>query len=154
MQIEFLADHPDAVQLISKWYFDEWGHVIPNNSLENVVSRVSSMLNRDKIPLHLLAIENGEILGVTQLKIREMTIYPEKEHWVGGVYVKSSARGKNVATKLVSRAIELAKEFGVKTLYLQTEATEDGGLYARLGWKPIEKVHYNGVHVLVMENAL
>lgn len=153
MELKFLADVPEAVPLISQWYFDKWGHKIKDNSVEKITERVRGMLNRDKIPLHIVAVENNKILGVSQLKIREMDIYPEKEHWLGGVYVDSAARGKGLATILVSKCLELAKQFGVTTLYLQTERF-DGGLYAPLGWQAIEKVHYNGLDVLVMQKAI
>lgn len=97
--------------------------------------------------------EGDELLGVAQLKIREMDIYPDKEHWLGGVYVSSAARGRGVGSFLVTRALELAKHLQVKTLYLQTENLR-GGLYAPLGFRPLEQTHYNGVDVLVMEHSL
>lgn len=153
MKIEFLADRPQAVPLISRWYYDEWGHAMPGNSVEKITERVNGMLNRDRIPLHILAVENDEILGVAQLKIREMDIYPDKEHWLGGVFVTPQARGQGLASTLVNRALDLAKTFQVRTLYLQTEQM-DGGLYAKLGWKPLEQVLYNGLNVLVMERPI
>ena len=98
----------------------------------------------------LLAIEDGELLAVTQLKFREMTIYPEKTHWLGGVYVSKPHRGKGIAKLIVNETIKMAKKLDVKTLYLQTENL-NGGLYRQLGWQPIEQVNYNEVDVLVME---
>lgn len=153
MELRFLADFPEAIPVISQWYFDEWGHKMKGNSVENIVGRIRGMLNRDKIPLHVVALENGQIMGVSQLKIREMDIYPEKEHWLGGVFVRPEARGRGLATRLIERCLRLAESFGVETLYLQTERL-DGGLYARLGWLPIEKTHYNGLHVVVMERPM
>lgn len=153
MELKFLADLPEAVPVISKWYFEEWGHVITDNTLEKISERVQGMANRDKIPLHIVAVDGKTLLGVAQLKFREMDIYPEKEHWLGGVFVAPSARHRGLASLLVRKCLDLAKTFQVKTLYLQTEHL-DGGLYAKLGWKPIEQVHYNGVHVLVMERPI
>jgi len=153
MELKFLADKPEAVPLIAKWYYDQWGFRMKDNSVEKITERMQAMMNRDKVPLHLIAVENDKVLGVAQLKFREMDIYPDKEHWLGGVYIHESARGKGLASKVVTKAIALAKSFQIKTLYLQTEKM-DGGLYARLGWKPLEKVHYNGLDVLVMANEL
>jgi GNAT superfamily N-acetyltransferase len=152
MNFIFLGEKPEFVPLIAAWYFEEWGHQ-SGDSLEKTKERVSGMLNQDKLPLHILAMEGNEVLGVAQLKYREMTIYPEKKHWLGGVYVAPSARGRGVGTKLVTKALELAKAFGVSTLYLQTEQL-DGGIYSALGWNPIEETDYNGVHVLVMKRAV
>lgn len=153
MEFKFLADRPEFIPLIAQWYFDEWGRAAKDNSVQKIHDRISGMLNRDKIPVHILAVEGDELLGVAQLKIREMDIYPDKEHWVGGVFVAPIARKRGLGSQLVLKALELAKGFKVKTLYLQTERL-DGGLYAGLGFRPIEKVRYNGLHVLVMENNL
>ncbi|CAM6000261.1 unnamed protein product [Sphagnum balticum] len=68
-----------------------------------------------------------------------MDIYPDKEHWLGGVFVPPEHRKKGVATELLKRTLELAKKLRVTTLYLQTERL-DGGIYATLGWRPIEKI--------------
>jgi hypothetical protein len=54
---------------------------------------------------------------------------------------------------LAEEIVIIAKNFGVKELYLQTEAL-DGGLYKRLGWKTIETIKYNSVLVAVMVRQL
>jgi GNAT superfamily N-acetyltransferase len=82
-----------------------------------------------------------------------MPIYPEKEHWLGGVYIDVAHRGKGAATRMVSHMVKLVRELGVETLYLQTDDVS-GGLYARLGWQPLERLYYIGREVLVMENAI
>ena len=80
----------------------------------------------------VLALEKDAVLGVAQLKYREMDIYPEKEHWLGGVYASEKFRRKKIAENIIVRLIDIAKALGVKTLYLQTENL-NGGLYRRLG---------------------
>lgn len=153
MNFAYLADRPDAIPIIAKWYFNEWGYLRDVSSIEKTIQILQQYLNRDKIPLILLAIENDEIAGAVQLKYYEMDLYPEKEHWLGGVYVSDKYRRKKIAGKLVNKAIEVARNNNVETLYLQTEKL-DGGLYQRLGWKPIDKVKYNGKEVLVMKKKL
>jgi GNAT superfamily N-acetyltransferase len=58
------------------------------------------------------------IVGTASLKYREMDIYPEKEHWLGGVFVSAEYRGRGIATRLVDGALEMARTLGVKMLYL------------------------------------
>ena len=105
------------------------------------------------MPLSILAVDSDEILGVAELKYHEMEIYPDKEHWIGGVFVPLQHRGKGVASIIINRVIEVASSLGVNTLHLQTEQL-DGGLYKQLGWEPCEKIFYQGLEVLVMERAL
>jgi GNAT superfamily N-acetyltransferase len=152
MDFVFLADHEDAIPTIAGWYFAEWGH-ITKLSAEAVAAKMRDALNRDKIPLFVLAVEGEEILGVAGLKCREMPIYPDKEHWIGGVFVPPTHRGKGIASRLAKRIVEIAGSLGVRTLHLQTSKL-NGGLYARLGWVASEQVNYRGLDVLVMEKQL
>lgn len=153
MEFEYLAKNKNFIPTVAKWYFDEWGHLSKINTLDKSIENVKTYLNKDKIPLMILAIENGEPTGVAQLKYQEMSIYPEKEHWLGGVYVPNSHRGKGIATQVVQKIIDKAKDMNVQTLFLQTENLT-GGLYQKMGWIPIEQVYYDGVDVLVMRKNL
>lgn len=153
MELKLLAEHPEAIPIIARWYADEWGHLSEANTFANMTKSLHTYLNTDKIPLMVLAIDKGEILGVSQLKFREMSIYPDKEHWLGGVYVAETHRGKGVAEQIVKSVIAIATTLGVHKLNLQTEHL-DGGLYKRLGWQPIEQVNYDGVDVVVMEKEI
>lgn len=155
MQFKYLADYQEAIPEIARWYFNEWGDRIEENSVEELSFKLQQYLNRDKIPLIRLVIDsdNHSIIGVAQLKLYEMDIYPERKHWLGGVFVPHEFRGKKIASALVKHMSGLAKSFGVSTLYLQTEKL-DGGLYRSLGWKAIEQVEYKGRNVLVMGKSL
>jgi GNAT superfamily N-acetyltransferase len=150
----FLADQLDAIPLIAQWYFAQWGHRIPGDTLERSLERLQGFLNRDKIPFILVATRDGEIAGSAQLKFREMAdIFPDKEHWLGGVYVASGFRGQGLGARLAEEIARRAPQYGVTTLHLQTERL-DGGLYARLGWVAVEQVDNHGLDVLVMERQL
>ena len=154
MKFEYLSNRPEAVPQIARWYFDQWGHLLESETYERSIERLHEYVRDDQMPLMVLAIEDGEVVGAAQLKFHEMEeVYPDLENWLGGLYVAEVHRSKGIGTKLVDKIMELAPGFGVTKLYLQTEAL-DGGLYAKLGWKPIE--NYQGEHllVLVMENDI
>ncbi|WP_444890893.1 hypothetical protein [Microbulbifer sp. DLAB2-AA] len=80
MELQLLAENKQALPIVAEWYFTEWGYLRESNSLAKTRESLSDYLNTDKIPLLVIAVESGEILGAAQLKYREMTIYPEKEH--------------------------------------------------------------------------
>ena len=153
MEFKLLIDKTDAIPLIATWYFNEWGSAIPDNSYDKTVARLQNNLSRNELPIHLLAVKNESVLGVAQLKIREMSIYPEREHWLGGLFVPPEFRGRGIASEIAEKIASLAQSMNIEKVYLQTEKL-DGGFYARLGWKPMEKVFYNGFNVLVMEREL
>lgn len=153
LRFENLADRPDAVPLIAKWYFNQWGYLNPAATMEKVAARLFASMNRDTIPLVMLAVLDDEVIGSAELKYREMTIYPEKEHWLGGVFVVSEHRGKGVAARLIDAVVNSARVLGVDVLHIQTERL-DGGLYHKLGWLRTEQICYRGLDVLVMEREL
>ena len=101
------------------------------------------------IPVPVLAVEAEKILGVVQLKLHEMDICPERESWMGSLFVEPKYRGKGIDSALANKIVTIAADFGIKELYLQTEAV-DGGLYQQLGWHSIKTVRSRGVDVTVM----
>ncbi len=154
MRFEFLIDRRDAIPIIGRWYNEKWGRPHRNETEEESIEGLSEYLNNDRIPFILVATEDDNILASAQLKYREMEdIYPEKEHWLGGVFVAPSHRGRGLGSRLANEIAGRAPAYGVETLYLQTEQL-DGGLYRPLGWHPIEQVNNHGLEVLVMERAV
>ena len=153
MRIELLSKNKDFIPEIVKWYYEEWGHSDYVNSIEEEINKLSIFLNEDKLPLILTAIEGDILVGVAQLKFFEMDIYPELEHWLGGVYVASDYRRRGIAKLIVEESKNVARKVGVQKLYLQTEYI-DGGIYSQLGWKLVDKLIYNNVNVAVMELEL
>ncbi|WP_394211331.1 GNAT family N-acetyltransferase [Enterovibrio calviensis] len=152
MTFIYLADRPEFLPLVAKWYFNEWG-ALSNASLEDFTNKLSDYLNTDKIPLLVLAMDGDIAVGAAHLRFHEMSIYPDKEHWLGGVYVDIPYRGKHIASALVTMIEEIALTNGVQQLHLQTEQL-DGGLYAKLGWQEIEQVESRGVDVSVRVKSL
>lgn len=149
MKLALLTDHPEAIPTLAAWYFAEWGYEVPGNTLEKEKARLHQFLGVDQLPLLVVAMDEEGVVGAAQLKYREMDIYPEKEHWLGAVFVDPDFRGKRIARRIIAEVTSLARKFGVTELHLQTEQL-DGGLYAAMGWEPTERVTYHGVEVLVM----
>ncbi|PSW16884.1 GNAT family N-acetyltransferase [Photobacterium sanctipauli] len=150
MEISLLADHPDYAPKIAKWYFDEWAHIAPNITEDIVLEKViEKSLNRDQIPLALVAREGGELVGVLELKIRENKNYPEYENWVGGVFTNPPNRGQGVAGQLLNKAKELAIDFGVKDLYLQCESFNIP-LYLNHGFKALHQARHHDAETTIM----
>ncbi|MEL6653864.1 MAG: GNAT family N-acetyltransferase [Bacteroidota bacterium] len=153
MEYHLLADRPEYIPELAAWYFAEWGKDAKGNNLEREADQLRQYLNRDQIPLSVLALDGDRLAGAAQLKYREMKQFPEREHWLGGVYVAKEFRGKGLATKLVQEIVRSAKQYKVKELWLQTEHL-NGGLYAKLGWEPDQIVKLPTYTTLVMKKSL
>jgi len=153
MRFVLLADNTSALPQIAQWYSDEWSHIGDGRTTDALELKLQAYLNRNKLPLMVLTKERETLIAVAQLRYQEMDIYPADSHWIGGVYVAQTHRGRGIAQRLLENIISIARKQGITRLYLQTE-DKTGGLYARMGWTAIEEVTYHGVDVLVMVNVI
>lgn len=148
MIIHPLALHPAALTILARWYFDEWGREA-GLTLEDEEAKLAKALQADDLPLVLIAIDEGEIVGSIQVKEREMPQFPDLVHWIGGVYVPARHRGKGIGRRLIEEAVTAAQRMGIEAVHLQTEDMS-GGLYRQMGWVPLHRATNHGVEVLVM----
>ncbi|MBN3561027.1 GNAT family N-acetyltransferase [Aliamphritea spongicola] len=153
MEFILLADRPQARLTIADWYSREWGYLLEVPPADYFAVQLNDYLNRDAVPLIVMAVDGDVLMGAAQLKYREMSIYPEKEFWLGGVYVDAPYRGRKIASALVARIEDKARQLGITRLHLQTEDLT-GGLYTRSGWQATEQVDYRNTDVLVMTKEL
>jgi GNAT superfamily N-acetyltransferase len=152
MRIHFapLFDRPDAIPVVARWWCDEWGLPRRHETLDAYMNELAGT-EPGRLPVHLLALREDGVVGVATLKDRSdlQVMFPGFQYWLSGVYVPLPLRGKGIATALSLQIVDIARTRGVSRLYLQTEAL-DGGLYAKLGWKPLERVRLGGPEQLVM----
>ncbi|MEZ9820260.1 GNAT family N-acetyltransferase [Shewanella sp. 10N.286.45.A1] len=153
MQLLLLSERPESIAQIARWYSDEWGYIGEGRSTVELEQKLTDYLNSDKLPLITIAQQKEKLIGAAQLRFHEMDIYPDREHWLGGVYVETSSRGQGVAERLITAIIDKAKTLGINSINLQTEDMS-GGLYKKLGWQAVEQVTYHGIKVLVMEKSI
>ena len=153
MEYLLLADRRDAIVVVARWYYEEWGRDIPDNSAEKCAEWLAPQVDRARVPLHFIAVDGPTVLGTATLKIREMEQFPEREHWLGGVFVPPEFRGRGIAAGLSTHVLEVAPSYGVEELYLQTDRL-DGGLYAGVGFRALERVRSEGHDVLVMSKTV
>ena len=150
----YLAERRDAVPQIARWWFDEWGHFRPGDTLEALISRMHGLLDREGLPISVVATWEDKIAGVAVLKLHELfDLYPEMNFWLGDVFVAPEFRGRGIGSALAMKIVEIAKSRGISSLHLQTQSL-NGGLYAKLGWEKIEQIHHQGYDALVMVKQL
>jgi GNAT superfamily N-acetyltransferase len=149
-----LSDRPQLLPEVAAWYFAQWGHHVPGRTLADECERLEVFLQPDALPMLLIAMQGDRPVAAAQLKFHEREERPERLHWLGGVYVDATQRGKGIAEALIADLMARAASEGVREVYLQTEA-DDGGLYRRLGWEPLESIqHAGGFPVRIMVRRL
>lgn len=152
MEIALLSEYPHHASQIARWYYDQW-LATTHHSLETVMATINTKVHQDSPGAMVVAREGETLVGVAELKEREMARFPQFTHWLGGVYVEQRWRRQGIASALVTNIMHRAVSHDIRTLYLQTEDLS-GGLYNRHGFLPMEELLYKGRRVLVMAAQL
>ena len=148
LQFEYLIDHPEHVATVIRWWQTVWADRMGSTEESENILRKS--LSRDQFPIHVLAMIDGHAVGSAALKKQELAdLYPDYHYWLGSVYVDAEYRGARIASALSEHVADMARQHKLPHLYLQTVNTS-GGLYAKLGWQPIEEFEYRGERSLLM----
>lgn len=135
--IRFLADHPEAIPILAKWFRDQWPDYFADWSQAQMEQDFLEDASRDRIPCRLVAFASNELVGT--IILREQTdALPEFQPELGGLYVMESHRSHGVATELVRAGMRLAHELGYETVYATTVVA--AGILERLGWEFVQTV--------------
>jgi GNAT superfamily N-acetyltransferase len=159
MQIDYLADHPDAVPTLARWHHEQWRHLNPGDTIEQRIVRLQAHLDKRQIPTTFVALSPldpqtdktapGTVLGSASLIAHDMDTRPDLSPWLASVFVAPEHRGQGVGTALIRRVIQEAETLGTENLYLFT-TPDKRGFYARLDWELIDHTRYRGYPQIVM----
>ena len=96
---------------------------------------VADLLNNSV--LHLAASDEGKIVGTVQVVLKQPPNQPHRGD-LKKLMVRTSARGKGVARKLMQAAETAAQDHGKTLLVLDTATGSDAEfIYPKLGWKRV-----------------
>lgn len=152
MKIEYLAEHKDIIPTLARWTYEEWSYLHPERTLSEVERLISERSNRKHIPIALVAIDKGKVIGMAELKTSDFKGRPDLSPWLAGLYVDIPHRRKGVGTKLVQEIEKLAARLGASNLYLITDDAEK--FYSELNWSVQERTVWQGHSVTVMEKDI
>jgi len=140
--IGFLAEYPDTVSTLAKWFRDQWPDYYANKSPEQMEQDFLSEASRDHLPSRLVAFESSELAGTIVLREQGTETLPEYQPELGGLYVVKSHRGHGIGTELVRSGMELARDQGYEAVSATTVVA--AGILERLGWEFIKTVNHRG----------
>ena len=153
MKLSLLAEYPNLIEEVAKWYYNEWAKDVPNVTVDHIINNLSKAQNVDKIPLLVVAHKEKEFVGAAELKFRENKNYLEYEHWIGGVFVKPEFRGQGISKALIKEVKQHSKRLKVQKLYLQCKSKYKE-LYSKFGFIEIHKENKNGIKKSIMVCAI
>lgn len=148
MTIEYLADQPEFLPTLAQWQHAEWGDLRPGDTVEARAARLQGWMNRDRIPLTVVASARREVFGSASLIVHDMETRMELSPWLAGVFVGPDHRRRGIGAELVRRIMSEAAKLKVPLLYLYTVHSEN--FYAALGWTLLERTSYRAQKVAIM----
>jgi len=140
ISIRFLADYPDTISTLGKWFRAQWPDYHAAMSDEEMEQDFLEDASRDRLPIRLIAFESNELAGTIILRENNPEMPPEFQPELGGLYVAESHRGHGIATKLIRAGMQVAREQGYEAVFATTVAA--AGILERLGWKFLQTVMY------------
>ena len=151
--VDYLCDYPAALTVLAEAfrrespdYFREW-------SASDVIDRLlTPSLQRDALPLTLVAVEGDTVVGTIALRHDSITTHRHLGPWLAALHVLQPFRGRGIGTLLIRHAEREAARLGYTTLYAGSGRA--ASLFTRLGWQAIERVAYCGSPLLILRRAV
>jgi GNAT superfamily N-acetyltransferase len=150
--IAYLTDCPAYLSTVSAWVFGEWGAHMPGSTVEDLTRVFSGHLNRDRIPLTLIAFWDGQPAGTASIYVHDLDARPGLSPWLAAVYVAPPYRKQGIGSELVKAIERAARKLHIGRLFLFTPDQEH--FYTRLGWSVLERVEYWKQTVVVMDKFM
>jgi GNAT superfamily N-acetyltransferase len=149
--VDYLGDHPQLADELARLSWAEWQPIYQERgqTFEHALKNYRDRTNTDCLPLALVALHDGELVGTVSLKFNDLDTRPDIDPWLGALLVLPSWRGRGVGSLLMQRAVEEAARLKIPTLFLWTSSAE--GLYLKLGWRPVERTVYCSKSIVIME---
>jgi hypothetical protein len=76
-----LADMPEAIPLLARWFYAEW-HDFDGRSLASIEAQLVENLARDSIPITFLAQSGSELVGTASLDLSDLPLFEHLSHWL------------------------------------------------------------------------
>lgn len=142
MEIVPLADVPEAIAVLAPAFKQHWSPDKPDAHVERIESSFRACLNRDRLPLALVARRGADILGTVALLTSSVHSRPELGPWLGALYVFPAHRRRGVGAALIAAAEDQTDRLQLPALYAGTESAVS--LFLRQGWLPMDSVEESG----------
>jgi predicted N-acetyltransferase YhbS len=152
--VAYLADHPRHLPTVAAWLREEFG-LDEEDRLDTAgwEAKVRGFLGRDAAPIAFVALGGGgEPLGAVVLVDDLPPGLPPYVPRLAFLYVAPPHRRRGLGEALTRHLESEAARLGHRRLYLY--ATDQERLYARLGWRVVERASYHGEPMAVMQTDL
>jgi len=153
MQISYLADYPQFIDTLVPWVFAHWQPIIGDTSPAARAAKFRTHLNKDTLPIALVAHDADEVYGTASLRVHDLPGREDLTPWLGGVFVGKQYRCRGIGTRLCIAVEDKAKSlFPGQSIYLFT--LDKQRWYQDMGWSLRETCVWCGHDGVIMEKQL
>lgn len=155
-RVELLADHLEAIPILRECFEREWAPYYGPDGPGDANKDLQDSCNRDKLPVALVAISDGEVCGTAALKAESVSTHKHLTPWLAALLVTPGFRRRGVGERLIAAIEKKAKQLGFRCLYVGTgegSGTPESSLRKR-GWEFVEKKPYFVSEVSIFQKTL
>lgn len=151
--IAYLADHPEHVRIIGKWYWQEWDRHEGWN-IEQSIAYAKEGCHKDKLDLTLIALnEKNECVGTIQaMKKSFLNDFQHLSPWLGSFYISPAHRRNRVAFMLYKKLMEILSKLDIEEAHAFTPNLQK--FFTRHGGQQIGTTDYAGKTVNVFSFSM
>jgi putative acetyltransferase len=137
VRIDHLFNHPEHIPLAAGWIYGEFWVGKPGYSVATFAALLREARDPDRIPLSLLALNDGRPAGIVNLIHNDSPSRPHLHPWLAALYVVPERRLRGIGASLVRALLAEARRVDVPELFLGTDIP---GYYERFGATVAERV--------------
>ncbi len=152
IQIDFLADHPEAIPILKRHFESEWEGWYGPHGPGNAEDDLRSYSNRNQLPIGLVALHEEQVCGIAALKPDSIDTHRHLTPWAAAGWVLPELRGQGIGGQLLVALEGLAEKLGFPAIYCGTATATS--LLKRNRWKWMETVVYHGEQVSIFRKEL
>jgi predicted N-acetyltransferase YhbS len=130
LRIDHLFRHPEHTRLVADWIYNEFWQGKPGYSVDTFEGLLRQADDPDRIPLSLLALEDGRPAGTVNLIHTDSDSRPHLHPWLAALIVVPELRHRGIGAALVRALVAEAGRLGIPRLYLGTDIPD---FYTALG---------------------
>jgi predicted N-acetyltransferase YhbS len=149
--LENLSAHPHAVDLLARWYHQEW-YDIEGLSLTALTEELTHRLVDPAQGTTFVAIAGGAPVGCISLDPNDLPGHESRGPWLASLYVVPAWRRHGLGRALIERVIEAAAQAGEPALYLWTAGPTRR--YEAAGFSTLEQTTYGSRPITVMRRSV
>jgi len=152
LHIALLADHPEAIPVLKRWYESEWRGYYGPDGPGDAEKDLRAFARRDGLPVGVVAFQHGALCGIAALKSASIESHAHLMPWAAAGMVAPGQRGRGIGARMLQALEGVARDLGFEHIYCGTGTS--ASLLQRGGWILLERIVHDGEELSIFEKSL